>query len=145
MKADVTTLDNKSAGTLDLEDGVFGLPARPDLLQRIVRWQLAKRRAGTHQTKVVGDIRGSTAKPFRQKGTGRARQGSSRPAPMPAPFAPAPLSGLDAVGMKSSPAASVNSGSPSMFVTSNPNSRMSARFAVLPVLVLIAAVLLLKA
>ena len=82
MKADVKTLDNKSAGTLDLEDGVFGLPARPDLLQRIVRWQLAKRRAGTHQTKVVGDIRGTTAKPFRQKGTGRARQGSSRAAQM---------------------------------------------------------------
>ena len=52
MKADVKTLDNKGAGTLDLDDGVFGLPARPDLLQRIVRWQLAKRRAGTHQTKV---------------------------------------------------------------------------------------------
>jgi large subunit ribosomal protein L4 len=78
MKADVKTLDNKSAGTLDLEDGVFGLPSRPDLLQRMVRWQLAKRRAGTHQTKVVSDIRGTTAKPFRQKGTGRARQGSSR-------------------------------------------------------------------
>jgi large subunit ribosomal protein L4 len=51
-------------------------------LHRIVRWQLAKRRAGTHQTKVVGDIRGTTAKPFRQKGTGRARQGSSRAAQM---------------------------------------------------------------
>ncbi len=82
MKADVKTLDNKSAGTLDLEDGVFGLPIRPDLLHRIVRWQLAKRRAGTHQTKVVGEIRGTTAKPFRQKGTGRARQGSSRAAQM---------------------------------------------------------------
>ncbi len=82
MKADVKTLDNKSAGTLDLEDGVFGLPVRPDLLHRIVRWQLAKRRAGTHQTKVVGEIRGTTAKPFRQKGTGRARQGSSRAAQM---------------------------------------------------------------
>ncbi len=80
MKAPVTTLENKSAGTLDLDDGVFGLPERPDLLHRVVRWQLAKRRAGTHQTKLVGDIRGTTAKPFRQKGTGRARQGTSRAA-----------------------------------------------------------------
>jgi large subunit ribosomal protein L4 len=78
MKADVTTLENKKAGTIDLDDLVFGLPVRGDLLQRAVRWQLAKRRAGTHQTKLVGDISGTTAKPFNQKGTGRARAGTLR-------------------------------------------------------------------
>ncbi|MEQ8249433.1 MAG: 50S ribosomal protein L4 [Alphaproteobacteria bacterium] len=78
MKAKVTTLENKAAGDIDLDDGVFGLPSRPDLIHRMVRWQLAKRRAGTHKVKVISEIRGTTAKPFKQKGTGRARQGSVR-------------------------------------------------------------------
>lgn len=78
MKVKVTTLDNKAAGSLDLSDEVFGLPSRPDILHRVVTWQLAKRRAGTHKTKGVGEVRGTGAKPFRQKGTGRARQGSRR-------------------------------------------------------------------
>lgn len=78
MKAPVTTLANKKAGDIDLDDAVFGLPERKDLLQRVVRWQLAKRRAGTHKVRTVSEVRGTTAKPFRQKGTGRARQGSSR-------------------------------------------------------------------
>lgn len=78
MKAPVTTLANKKAGDIDLDDAVFGLPERKDLLQRAVRWQLAKRRAGTHKVRTVSEVRGTTAKPFRQKGTGRARQGSSR-------------------------------------------------------------------
>jgi large subunit ribosomal protein L4 len=80
MKADVTTLENKKAGTIDLDDAVFGLPIRADLLQRMVRWQLAKRRAGTHNTRLVGEISGSTAKPHRQKGSGHARAGSVRSA-----------------------------------------------------------------
>ncbi len=80
MKCDVTTLDNKSAGTIDLDEGVFGLPPRDDIVQRTITWQLAKRRAGTHKTKKVGDVSGSTHKIYRQKGTGRARH-STRKAP----------------------------------------------------------------
>ena len=78
MKANIVTLENKSAGTIDLDDGVFGLPSRPDVLHQVVRWQLAKRQAGTHKTKGVSDVRGTTAKPFAQKGTGRARRGTNR-------------------------------------------------------------------
>jgi large subunit ribosomal protein L4 len=78
MKAAVTTLDNKSVGDIELADEVFGLPVRRDILARMVNWQLAKRRAGTHKTKGISDIQGTTKKPWRQKGTGRARQGSLR-------------------------------------------------------------------
>jgi len=78
MKHDVISLDNEPVGTIDLADEVFGVKVRPDILHRMVRWQLAKRRAGTHKTKEIGEVRGTTAKPFRQKGTGRARQGSRR-------------------------------------------------------------------
>ncbi len=78
MKLQVTTLDAKSAGDIDLDDGIFALPVRTDILARMVNWQLAKRRAGTHKTKGISDIQGTTKKPYRQKGTGRARQGSLR-------------------------------------------------------------------
>lgn len=78
MKCKVISLDNKEVGSVDLSESVFGVPVRADLLSRMVNWQLAKRRAGTHKTKNVSEIRGTTAKPFRQKGTGRARQGSVR-------------------------------------------------------------------
>jgi large subunit ribosomal protein L4 len=78
MKADVMSLDNKKQGEVDLAEEVFGLPARPDILARVVSWQLAKRRAGTHSTKSTGDINGSTAKIYKQKGTGRARHGSRK-------------------------------------------------------------------
>jgi large subunit ribosomal protein L4 len=78
MKCDVVTIDNKKAGTIDLDDGVYGAALRADLIARMVNYQLAKRRAGTHKTKTIGEISGSTAKPWRQKGTGRARQGSKR-------------------------------------------------------------------
>ncbi len=78
MKVDVINLDAKNVGSVDLADEVFGAEVRGDLLQRCVEWQRAKRRAGTHKTKVVSEIRGTTAKPYRQKGTGRARQGSLR-------------------------------------------------------------------
>ena len=78
MQADVTTLDAKKAGTVELSDDVFGLEPRPDLLQRMVRYQLAKRRAGTHATKGRADINYTGAKIYRQKGTGRARHGSRR-------------------------------------------------------------------
>ncbi|MCH8917172.1 MAG: 50S ribosomal protein L4 [Alphaproteobacteria bacterium] len=78
MKVDVINLDAKNVGSIDLADEVFGAEVRNDLLQRCVEWQRAKRRAGTHKVKVVSEIRGTTAKPHRQKGTGRARAGSLR-------------------------------------------------------------------
>ncbi|MGE0117713.1 MAG: 50S ribosomal protein L4 [Dongiaceae bacterium] len=78
MKCAVTNLDNKQVGEIDLADDVFALPVRKDILARAVNWQLNKRRAGTHKTKGVSEIRGTTKKPYRQKGTGHARQGSLR-------------------------------------------------------------------
>ena len=78
MKVDVIDFDAKKVGKIDLAENVFGVDVRPDLMHRTVRWQLAKRRAGTHKTKSVAEIRGSTRKPFKQKGTGRARSGARR-------------------------------------------------------------------
>ena len=78
MKLTVRSLDNEEVGDIELADDIFGLPVRRDILARVVNWQLAKRRAGTHKTKGVSEIRGTTKKPYRQKGTGRARQGSLR-------------------------------------------------------------------
>src|SRR5579872_1886346 len=78
MKVSVKNLDNKDVGEIDLPDAVFGAPVRRDILARVVNWQLAKRRAGTHATKGISDIQGTTKKPWAQKGTGRARQGSLR-------------------------------------------------------------------
>ena len=78
MQADVTTLDAKKAGTVDLRDDLFGLEPRADILQRMVRYQLAKRRAGTQYVKDRGEINYTGAKLYRQKGTGRARHGSRR-------------------------------------------------------------------
>ena len=78
MKCDVLTLDNKKAGSVDLADGVFGSEVRKDIIARMVNWQLAKRRSGNHKTKNVSEIQGTTAKPWNQKGTGRARAGTVR-------------------------------------------------------------------
>jgi large subunit ribosomal protein L4 len=78
MKLTVHNLDNQEVGDIELSDEVFGLPLRRDILARVVNWQLAKRRAGTHKAKGISDISGTTKKPYKQKGTGRARQGSLR-------------------------------------------------------------------
>ena len=78
MKIDVVTLDNEKAGSIELADPVFAAPVRGDILARMVNWQRAKRRAGTHNTKGISEVRGTTAKPYKQKGTGRARHGSRR-------------------------------------------------------------------
>jgi large subunit ribosomal protein L4 len=78
MKTAVKTLDNKSAGEIELADEIFAVPVRRDILARMVNWQLAKRRAGTHKAKGISEIQGTTKKPYKQKGTGRARQGSLR-------------------------------------------------------------------
>ena len=78
MQWDVINLESESVGTIDLADSVFGLEARADILSRAVTWQLAKRRAGTHSTKTRGEVARTGKKPYRQKGTGRARQGSTK-------------------------------------------------------------------
>ena len=75
MKLDVIKLDAGKAGSVDLSDEIFGLEHRADLLQRVVRWQLAKRQAGTHKTLTRGETSYSTKKIYRQKGTGGARHG----------------------------------------------------------------------
>jgi large subunit ribosomal protein L4 len=78
MKVKIKNLENKDVGEIDLAEGIFGLTPRRDILTRMVNWQLAKRRAGTHKTKGISDVAGTTKKPWAQKGTGRARQGSLR-------------------------------------------------------------------
>jgi large subunit ribosomal protein L4 len=76
MDVQVTTLDGKSAGSISLADDIFGLEPRTDILARTVRWQLAKRQAGTHKTKTRGEVDRTTAKMYKQKGMGRARHGA---------------------------------------------------------------------
>lgn len=78
MKCPVTTLDNKASGEIDLDDAIFGLAPRRDLLARMVNWQLAKRRAGTHKVKNRSEIARTGGKIYRQKGTGRARHGAAK-------------------------------------------------------------------
>jgi large subunit ribosomal protein L4 len=78
MKLDVTSLDGASAGSIDLSDEIFGLDPREDLIARMVRYQLAKRRAGTHQALGRADIWRTGKKMYGQKGTGNARHGSAR-------------------------------------------------------------------
>lgn len=78
MQIEVTTLDNGKAGTAELPDEIFAVVPRADLMARVVHWQLSKRRAGTHKVKGMGEVSGTTKKPYRQKGTGNARQGSLR-------------------------------------------------------------------
>ena len=78
MKVQVKNLANKAVGEIELDDAIFGLEVRQDLLYRAVNWQLAKRRSGNHKTKGISEISGTTKKPYNQKGTGRARQGSLR-------------------------------------------------------------------
>ena len=78
MQTPVITLENTQAGEIELPEALFGATPRADIMARVVHWQLAKRRAGTHKTKGMGEVSGTTKKPYRQKGTGNARQGSLR-------------------------------------------------------------------
>jgi large subunit ribosomal protein L4 len=78
MKLPVKNLANESVGEIDLDDEIFAVPVRADLIHRAVNWQLAKRRSGNHKTKGISEISGTTKKPYKQKGTGNARQGSLR-------------------------------------------------------------------
>lgn len=77
-KLDVKDITGKSVGSIDLDDAVFGVEVHEHLLWEAVKWQLAKRRAGTHSTKRIGEVRGSSKKVWKQKGTGQARQGSRK-------------------------------------------------------------------
>lgn len=78
MKAEVLTLDAKKAGSVELDDGIYALPERADILQRVVVWQLAKRRAGTHKVLTRGEIAGTTKRIGKQKGGGTARHGAGK-------------------------------------------------------------------
>lgn len=78
MEAKLLSLDNKALGDITLDDEIFGLEARVDIIKRVVDWQRAKAMSGTHKTKTVAEVSGSGKKPFKQKGTGNARQGNAR-------------------------------------------------------------------
>ena len=78
MQTPVITLENTNAGEIELPEALFGATPRADIMARVVHWQLAKRRAGTHKAKGMAEVSGTTKKPYRQKGTGNARQGSLR-------------------------------------------------------------------
>lgn len=75
MQLDIINFDGKVVGKADLADSIFGVEPRADILHRVVTWQRAKSRAGTHAVKTVSDVAGSGKKAFKQKKTGNARQG----------------------------------------------------------------------
>jgi large subunit ribosomal protein L4 len=78
MKLDVVDFDAKSVGSAELPDEIFAQEPRVDIIARVIHWQLAKRRSGNHKVKGMGEVSGTTRKPYKQKGTGNARQGSLR-------------------------------------------------------------------
>jgi large subunit ribosomal protein L4 len=82
MKAKILNLNNEAVGEVALSSEIFALEPRVDIIKLVVDWQRAKAMAGTHQTKTVSEVSGTTKKPFKQKGTGNARQGSLRSAQM---------------------------------------------------------------
>ena len=77
MKLKVINIDNKPGNEIELSDFVFGIVPRADIMARVVRWQLAKRRLGNHSVNTRADIKMTTAKMYKQKGTGKARHGSA--------------------------------------------------------------------
>jgi len=83
MNIDVFDINNKKTGSLELDDAIFSDEVREHLFWEVINWQRAKRRAGTQKVKVRSEVRGGGRKPFKQKGTGRARQGSTRSAQHP--------------------------------------------------------------
>jgi large subunit ribosomal protein L4 len=78
MQVDIITLENAAAGSAELPDDIFRITPRPDIMARVVHWQLSKRRSGNHKAKGMAEVSGTTKKPYKQKGTGNARQGSLR-------------------------------------------------------------------
>ena len=79
MKKQVLNLKNKTVGDIDLDSNVFGLKILPDLIHQYIRYQNAKSRQGSHKVKSRSEVKGRSKKPFSQKGTGNARQGSNKP------------------------------------------------------------------
>ncbi|MAI60004.1 MAG: 50S ribosomal protein L4 [Rickettsiales bacterium] len=78
MKQEIKSLENKVIKEIDLDKTIFGVEVKNEIIHRMVRYQLAKKRSGNHKTKGISEISGTTRKPFKQKGTGNARQGSRR-------------------------------------------------------------------
>ncbi len=78
MKQDILNLDNQNVGSIELPESIFGLEVRADILHRVVVWQLARLQSGNHKTKGRSEVALTPAKPFKQKGGGRARQGSRK-------------------------------------------------------------------
>ncbi len=78
MKENISSFDNKKIKEINLDKSIFGIEVKEDIIHRMVRYQLAKKRSGNHKTKGISEISGTTKKPFKQKGTGSARQGSKR-------------------------------------------------------------------
>lgn len=79
MEVKVVNLDNQNVGTIVLNSDIFGIEyVRQDIVKSVIDWQLAKSRSGTRKTKNISEVSGTTKKPFKQKGTGNARQGSLR-------------------------------------------------------------------
>ena len=79
MNVNILNLKNKTVGNIDLETSVFGIKIFPDLIHQYIRYQNAKSRQGSHKTKTRSEVSGRSKKPFSQKGTGNARQGSNKP------------------------------------------------------------------
>jgi len=79
MKKKLVNLDNKSVKEIEINDSIFGLKSMPDIIHEYIRYQNAKSRQGSHKTKTRSEVNGRAKKPFSQKGTGNARQGSSKP------------------------------------------------------------------
>lgn len=78
MKQDILNLENKNVGTIELNDAIYGLEVRADILHRVVNWQLSRLQSGNHKTKGRSEVALTPAKPFKQKGSGNARQGSRK-------------------------------------------------------------------
>lgn len=78
MKQDILNLENKNVGSIELNEAIFGLEVRADILHRVVNWQLARLQSGNHKTKGRSEVALTPSKPFKQKGGGRARQGSRK-------------------------------------------------------------------
>ena len=78
MKQNIVNFEDKRLRDIDLDKSIFGLESKDEIIHRMIRYQLAKKRSGNHKTKGISEISGSTKKPFKQKGTGSARQGSRR-------------------------------------------------------------------
>ena len=79
MKQEVKSFEDKVLKEVSLDKSIFGLEPKDSIIHRMIRYQLSKKRTGNHKTKSISEISGTTKKPFKQKGTGNARQGSNKP------------------------------------------------------------------